>query len=258
MRKLAPPAQKTAKPILSRAPTDARWRKVSTRAPQHGASQTDSARLAVARVAEMSRGEFSPAAAQPNGKVRKNRLLVSLPAAKLASNLRAFYVNSPNVAIDTCAAVFTLTEDPCESLPRLDNFSLIAVDEFSQLSKIHFERIAKLWSAVDKCPALIFCGGPNQMTGFGNDRPWHSTLWRVACEKVRLKQAYRCTDTAFWKKLSVLRMTMPSEQLIRALCRNRKSWNGPPTVKKLRRLSRRFPKTTPRTCARRRASKLTA
>ena len=78
----------------------------------------------------MSRGEFSPAAAQPNGKVRKNRLLVSLPAAKLASNLRAFYVNSPNVAIDTCAAAFSLMDDPCDSLPRLDNFSLIVVDKF--------------------------------------------------------------------------------------------------------------------------------
>ena len=92
----------------------------------------------------MSRGVFSSTAAQPNGKVRKSRLLVSFPAARLASNLRAFHANSPNVAIDTCAAVFSLMEDPSESLPRLDNFSLIVVDKFPQLSEIHFERIGEL------------------------------------------------------------------------------------------------------------------
>ena len=185
-----------------------------------------------------------------------DHVLLALPTAQLASNLRAFYVDCPNMTINTCASVFGLMEDPCESLPHLDNFALIMVDEFSQLTKIHFERIVKLWASVDKLPALLFCGDPYQMSGFGNRRPWHSRLWRSTCDKVRLVQAYRCKDKDYWKTLSALRTAQPTERLLRSICTNRKAWNGPPTVHKLRQVLRRYPGTTILTCTRRGAATL--
>ena len=179
------------------------------------------------------------------------RVLLALPTAQLASNLRTYYVGEPNVVIDTCAAAFGLMEDPCESLPHISLFSLIMVDEFSQLSRIQFERIVKLWASVDKLPALVFCGDPYQMSGFGDERPWHSRLWRQACYRVHLVQAYRCKDAQFWAKLSALRIAKPSELEVRNLCVKRKAWEGYPTVRKIRRYLKRFPQTTILTCTRR-------
>ena len=179
------------------------------------------------------------------------QVLLALPTAHLASNLRTYYVGQKNVVIDTCAAAFGLMEDPCESLPHLSLFSLIAVDEFSQLSQIQFERIVKLWASADKLPALVFCGDPYQMSGFGLDRPWHSRLWRVACDRVLLVQAYRCKDPQFWAKLSALRIAKPSEAEVRELCVKRKAWQGYPNVRKIRRYIKRFPQTTILTCTRR-------
>ena len=179
------------------------------------------------------------------------RVLLALPTAQLASNLRTYYVGEPQVVIDTCAAAFGLMEDPCESLPHISLFSLIMVDEFSQLSRVQFERIVKLWASVDKLPALVFCGDPYQMSGFGDERPWHSRLWRQACYRVHLVQAYRCRDPQFWAKLSALRIAKPSEAEVRDLCVKRKAWDGYPTVRKIRRYLKRFPQTTILTCTRR-------
>ena len=179
------------------------------------------------------------------------QVLLALPTAQLASNLRTYYVGQKNVVIDTCAAVFGLMEDPCESLPHLSLFALIMVDEFSQLSKIQFERIVKLWASADKLPALVFCGDPYQMSGFGNERPWHSRLWRKACNRVHLVQAYRCKDPQFWARLSALRVAKPSEAEVRELCAKRKAWHGYPDVRKMRRHLKRFPQTTILTCTRR-------
>ena len=179
------------------------------------------------------------------------QVLLALPTAQLASNLRTYYVGEPRVVIDTCAAAFGLMEDPCENLPHVGLFSLIMIDEFSQLSKIQFERIVKLWASVDKLPALVFCGDPYQMSGFGTERPWHSRLWRLACNRVHLVQAYRCKDPQFWAKLSALRIAEPSEVELRALCAKRKAWDDYPTVRKIRRHLKRFPQTTILTCTRR-------
>ena len=179
------------------------------------------------------------------------QVLLALPTAQLASNLRSYYVGEPRVVIETCAAAFGLMEDPCESLPHISLFALIMVDEFSQLSQIQFERIVKLWASVDKLPALVFCGDPYQMSGFGTERPWHSRLWRRACNRVHLAQAYRCKDPQFWAKLSALRIAKPSEAEVRDLCVKRKAWDGYPSARKIRRHLKRFPETTILTCTRR-------
>ena len=185
-----------------------------------------------------------------------NDVLLALPTAQLASNMRAFYVNCPNVTIDTCASAFGLMKHPFGSLPHLAGFALIMVDEFSQLDAINFERILKLWASVDKLPALLFCGDPYQTSVFGDRHPWQSPLWRNSCEKVRLVQPYRCKDEAFWEMLSSLRIARPTKHLLRSICANHIAWTGPPTLRKIRRVLQRYPETTLLTCTRRGAATL--
>ena len=92
-------------------------------------------------------------------------ILFALPTAALASRIREIYRNSIN--INTCHA----------GAPSLSQYNLICVDEVSQVTAGHFERIGQLWSLSDRSICLVFLGDKWQMAGFGN-RAWQTPLWR--------------------------------------------------------------------------------
>eukprot|EP00975_Prorocentrum_lima_P061097 12811076-Prorocentrum_lima.AAC.1 len=57
------------------------------------------------------------------------------------------------VDIDTCHAAFAFNEE-ITMAPGLGIYDLIVIDEISQLDEKQFERIRRLWLAVDRVPTL--------------------------------------------------------------------------------------------------------
>ena len=95
------------------------------------------------------------------------------------------------VDVDTCAAAFGLLEKETVCLPTLGMYDLVYVDEVSQMDSENFEKVLKLWAAVDKKPALVFSGDKHQMCGYGDKRPWHSKMWSRLCKEKFLSRVYR-------------------------------------------------------------------
>ena len=114
------------------------------------------------------------------------KVLMALPTAQLSSRMKARYGHK--VDIDTCHAAFGLHESAEHGeASLLSMYSLIVVDELSQLDMVNFDRILRLWAAADRVPALALLGDRYQMAGMGERRPWHSRLWNTCAI------AWRCT-----------------------------------------------------------------
>jgi hypothetical protein len=128
----------------------------------------------------------------------------------------------------------------------------VIVDEVSQLEGWQADHILRMWDTADHVPALVFAGDKWQMAGFGDERPWHTNLWKMAIRKFELHEVYRCKDSAFRDILDALRTSMPSERLMRKLLQQGMAWRTPqPTVQAVRRLLHAHPETTILTCTRR-------
>ena len=182
------------------------------------------------------------------------KVLMALPTAQLASRMKARY--GDRVDIDTCHAAFGLHEAAEHGeASLLSMYSLIVVDELSQLDMVNFDKILRLWAAAERVPALALLGDRYQMAGMGEQRPWHSRLWTTMCYRVALHKMYRCKDKVHAKLLAVLRTNKPNNKLLRQL-RNKLAWRPPgkPTVKALRKLLKCRPDTTILTCTRRGAA----
>ncbi|CAE7892745.1 unnamed protein product, partial [Symbiodinium necroappetens] len=146
------------------------------------------------------------------------KVLMALPTAQLSSRMKARYGHK--VDIDTCHAAFGLHESAEHGeASLLSMYSLIVVDELSQLDMVNFEKILKLWAAADRAPALALLGDRYQMAGMGEQRPWHGRLWNTLCYRVALHKMYRCKDKVHAKLLAVLRTGKPSAKLLRQLRR---------------------------------------
>ena len=117
------------------------------------------------------------------------------------------------------------------------------VDEFSQLAQWEFERILRLWHAVDKLPALVFAGDKYQLPGIDPSRPWQSRAWNAMdLQFIELHDIFRADDDAFLRILDVLRTSMPTKQQLNTICRGRKAWQGEePSAADLKRLLRDHP-----------------
>ena len=185
---------------------------------------------------------------------RGGKVLMALPTAQLASRMKARY--GDRVDIDTCHAAFGLHEAAEHGeASLLSIYSLVVVDELSQLDMVNFDKILRLWAAAERVPALALLGDRYQMAGMGEQRPWHSRLWTTMCYRVALHKMYRCKDKVHAKLLAVLRTSKPNNKLLRQL-RKKLAWRPPgkPTVKALRKLLKCRPDTTILTCTRRGAA----
>ena len=177
------------------------------------------------------------------------RVLFALPKAQLASRMRERY--GDRVDIDTCHAAFAFHEE-VNNLPTLAHYSLVVVDEISQLDAWQYERIVQLWNAADRATVIVLVGDKWQMPGFGDRRPWHSGWWNPMTFRVTLHEAFRCKDPAFWKLLTQLRTARPDKKNLKFLA-SKKPWTGggPPSPDDVRRLLKSRPDTTVLTVSRR-------
>ena len=175
-------------------------------------------------------------------------VLFALPKAQLASRMRERY--GDRIHIDTCHAAFAFHEDEC-NMPTLAHYTLVVIDEMSQLEAWHFERIHKLWCAADFGVVIVMMGDKWQMSGFGDLRVWHAPLWHSVTFRVKLHEAFRCKDPEFWGVLSQLRTSQPEEDTLEYL-RARPAWKPPgkPTMQQIRVLLKSHPETTILTCTR--------
>ena len=189
----------------------------------------------------------------------EGKVLFALPTAQLASRTRERYGRRAGLEINTCHAAFALNDPVAGELPFLLGYDLVVVDEISQLSAEHGDRIIRLWEAADCAPALVFVGDRWQMAGYGERRPWESARWKVATFGTEFFKSYRCQDPAFEKLLSKLRTAKPDEATLKEL-RKRKAWAPPgkPTAAGVHRLLRAHPNTTIVSCTRAGAEEVNA
>ena len=61
--------------------------------------------------------------------------------------MRQRFGERENLAIDTCHGAFGLHLAEAEALPTMALYDLVIVDEISQLSQAHFDRIVRMWHA---------------------------------------------------------------------------------------------------------------
>eukprot|EP00971_Amphidinium_carterae_P334234 6469387-Amphidinium_carterae.2 len=173
---------------------------------------------------------------------KEGEVLFALPKAQLVSRMRERY--GTRIDIDTCHAAFGFNEEETQ-MPALAQYTLIVVDELSQLEAWQFERIVRAWNYMDHEVAIAMVGDKWQMPGYGDHRPWHSALWKSVTHRVDLHQAFRCKDPTFWNVLSQLRTTQPDSSSMQYI-RERAAWKSmtEPTVEKMRILMKSKPNTT--------------
>ena len=178
------------------------------------------------------------------------QVLFAYPTNRQASRMRAKLPEE--VQVDTYHAAFGLDEEPGTMAAALAQYALVAVDEVSQMQQKHFEHVAKLWTRADNLPAVLMCGDELQMCGYGEERAWHSPMWRRMVFRVKLHQVYRCKDPDFNAILQELRTSRPCKATWKEL-RKHKAWappHKPPTVEGMQKLLKAHPNTVILTCTR--------
>ena len=80
---------------------------------------------------------------------------IACPTAMLASRYRQHF---PHLDVDTMHGMFLLHRSEILTLDVMMSYDMVVVDEVGQLTRWDFERIMRLWTAVDRRPALVFVG----------------------------------------------------------------------------------------------------
>ena len=137
------------------------------------------------------------------------QVLWTVFTAQLAARARKQL--GPGVTVDTCHAALGFDLDLAECRLNLAPYSLVIIDEFSQLEAKHLKHLVKLYDAVDRGIAIGLLGDRFQMGGFGEERIWHCREWTSHVHLTNLHHLYRCKDEGFRKMLKVLRTTKPSD-----------------------------------------------
>ena len=183
---------------------------------------------------------------------REGTVLFTALTNQYIARLKPRYGDTIHLA--TCHSAFNLDGDDSYA-PFLSMYTLVVVDEVSQLQGRHLQQILRLWEMADRRFCLVFCGDKCQMAGHGEIRPWHVPQWRLVDKHVLHIVHRQGGDQEFLALLTELRTAKPSPQTLRKLAA-RKAWSppGPPTVEKVLSLLRRCPDTTILTCSRRGAA----
>jgi hypothetical protein len=143
-------------------------------------------------------------------------VLFALPTAQLASRMRARW--GSRITSDTCAAAFGFMEKSNPSgFSNLNIYSLVIVDEISQLEGWQSDFIVKLWRMTERVTAIALVGDKGQMAGFGDVRPWHTRIWKVDVWPISLREVHRCKDPEYQVVLDTLRTARPDDAMIRTL-----------------------------------------
>ena len=109
-----------------------------------------------------------------------------------------------------------------------------------------------MWTLAEKRPVLLLCGDQAQMSGFGDERMWHTPVWRnrLLTFHIDLKQIHRLDKSPGGERLrsilSELRHCEPSEVTLQQLQSPAlRAWTpiGPPTSEGMRRLLKLHPNT---------------
>ena len=187
------------------------------------------------------------------------RIVIAVPTAQMSSRMRQRF---PNVEVDTCHGVFLLHRPEMEALPILSQYDLVVVDEVSQLSQEHFERIMRMWSMADRVPALVFLGDFYQLPGVDPTRATDSAAWKKDVRKITLVQPWRCKCEKLMAKIQGTRTSRPSRKMLRSIVSGHRAWNGKtgPTSADIRNVLSQTKKlqkdTTFVTCTRRGANQI--
>ena len=163
----------------------------------------------------------------------------------MASRTRQRLGEHEGLVVETFAAAFQLHVPEPEASYVLCGYTLVIVDECSQLGQADFERILRLWGMADRVPALVFLGEKYQLPGVDPQRPWESAAWK-SCQTMELVKIHRSCAPAFLETLALLRSSMPTKaQLDHMICRGRKAWSGnAPSAEDMARLLREYPQAT--------------
>ena len=149
-------------------------------------------------------------------------VLLALPTARLSNRMAEKFEPQAQLVVD--AAAFQFHKPEQETLYAMHGYSLVVVDEFSQLSQANFERILRQWHAADQAPALVFLGDKYQLPGVDPQRPWDSPAWKPpTVQFVELTVVHRTHDEEFLQMLDRLRTSMPTKLELNKICRNRKA-----------------------------------
>ena len=200
-----------------------------------------------------------------NAKIRKwkakgARILLALPTGQLASRMRAVH---PDVDVDTCAGALLFHKELTEALPILTQYDMVVIDEISMLSKGNWDRIVAMWLAADRQVCLVCLGDFWQLPG--PQKPPSNVMdsagWGAWARSIEFHEVFRCKDQKLADKLAVLRTSVPSKKVFRAICSEaHRAWKTQePTdwdVLELMRVTDE--KTTIATCTRRGAATVNA
>jgi hypothetical protein len=139
-------------------------------------------------------------------------------------------------------------------MPVYTKYSLVVVDEISQLSGQHSDQIIQLWKNADCIPCLAIIGDKKQMVAPGEQHPWQTGLWKRHTFKTDFKVSFRFKkDKPFGRFLGRLRIIKANKQMMKELKKpSKRAWNppGPPTPAGMRRLFGAHPNTEVLTCSR--------
>jgi energy-coupling factor transporter ATP-binding protein EcfA2 len=126
-------------------------------------------------------------------------------------------------------------DEPEMYWPSLAPYQIGLVDEISQFEGKHWHQLAKMWILADRRLVLFTAGDKWQMSGFGETRVWHTTLWRNASLSfnVELHSMFRCKCPVLAGILKELRYNKAGKDTMNLLrSKSRRAWTpvGPPTA----------------------------
>ena len=154
------------------------------------------------------------------------------------------------VTCDTCHAAFAFGEEIHLAAQLIERFALAVVDEFSLLEGHHFEHIARMRKLNEYVTAFALAGDQFQLSGFGEERVWHTPLWKKITFSTTLVDMFRCKDPGFARILKALRTSEPRETqskggiTMKEIMHGRRAWKGhEPSLEDARRILISHPET---------------